>query len=236
MAAARVPDGLPCPVRINRSARARRLTLRLETSGDGAVLTVPARIRQAEIDDFLHRHRGWLAAAIARQPSVVHVRPGARIPVDGMLVTIRQSDTARGPAQLSGSDLWLTGRVAPGRQVAAFLRMRARDTLAPLARGYARQLGRQITRFAVRDTRSRWGSCSSSGALSFSWRLAMTPPAIQDYVAAHEAAHLVALNHSVRYWAVVARLMPDFETHRGWLRQHGRGLHAYRFDAEPAGL
>ncbi|MGR3434759.1 MAG: M48 family metallopeptidase, partial [Shimia sp.] len=81
----------------------------------------------------------------------------------------------------------------------------------------------------LRDTRSRWGSCSAAGGLNYSWRLVMAPPEVLDYVAAHEVAHLAQMNHSPRFWAEVAGLMPGYEAPRGWLRRHGADLHRYRF-------
>ncbi|MEO0763396.1 MAG: YgjP-like metallopeptidase domain-containing protein, partial [Pseudomonadota bacterium] len=107
----------------------------------------------------------------------------------------------------------------------------ARERMAPAIERYAAEAGRRCTALSFRDTRSRWGSCSSAGRISLSWRLAMAPPVVQDYVAAHEVAHLVEMNHSPRYWAVLARLMPDYEIHRRWLRREGRALHAYDFSA-----
>jgi len=85
---------------------------------------------------------------------------------------------------------------------------------------------------SFRDTRSRWGSCTAQGRLMFCWRLAMAPTVVQDYVAAHEAAHLVHMDHSRAYWGAVARIMPDYAHHRAWLRSHGAALHGYRFDSE----
>ena len=126
----------------------------------------------------------------------------------------------------------ISGSGPIGPRVAALLKVRARDRLQPAARAYARKLGRRINAISLRDTTSRWGSCSSRGNLSFSWRLAMAPVEVQDYVAAHEAAHLVEMNHSDRYWATLAGIMPEYELHRCWLKREGRGLHAYRFEAE----
>ena len=127
----------------------------------------------------------------------------------------------------------LGGSVAQSLPYEAFeplLKARARDALVPAARRYAELLGRQATSIALRDTRSRWGSCSAAGRLSFSWRLAMAPPEVLDYVAAHEAAHLTEMNHAPRYWAVVERIMPDYQRHRAWLKSEGRKLHDFRFD------
>ena len=223
-------DDPPCRVRLVRNARARRFTLRLESSGAGAVLTVPPGVPETESRRFLARHAGWLRTALARQPDEVVVGPGAALPVAGRRVTVVVRPGLRRPPVLEGDGLVLQGAGAEGPRIAAWLRLRARDALLPAARGHARRLGRQIEAIGLRDTRSRWGSCSSGGTLSFSWRLAMAPPEVLDYVAAHEAAHLVEMNHSERYWSVLARIMPDYARQRAWLRREGRRLHAYRFD------
>jgi predicted metal-dependent hydrolase len=223
-------DDPPCRVRLVRNTRARRFTLRLESAGAGAVLTVPPGVPDAESRRFLARHAGWLRNALARQPDEVIVSPGAELPVAGRPVVVELRKGPRRPPVLDGRALVLHGAGAEGARIAAWLRLRARDALMPAVRGHARRLGRQIGSIALRDTRSRWGSCSSTGTISFSWRLAMAPPEVLDYVAAHEAAHLVEMNHSDRYWTVLAGLVPDYARHRAWLKREGRGLHAYRFD------
>jgi len=119
---------------------------------------------------------------------------------------------------------------ATGARVQAFLKLRARDQLAAASDHYAQSLGRSYARLSLRDTRSRWGSCSSKGTLMYSWRLVMAPPAVLNYVAAHECAHLVEMNHSAAFWAIVAELMPDYATHRLWLRENGDRLHRVSFD------
>ena len=135
-----------------------------------------------------------------------------------------------GKLKLEGGRLLVSGppEGAPGR-ARAFLKDAARAALVPAAHGYAEQVGRRAARITLRDTRSRWGSCSSEGALSFSWRLAMAPPEVLDYVAAHEAAHLVEMNHGPRFWALVERLRPDWRESRDWLRRHGGDLHRVDF-------
>lgn len=220
----------PCRVRLVRHARARRFTLRLAAPGEGAVLTVPPGVPEAESRRFLARHAGWLRNALARQPRLVTVGPGAVLPVAGRPVRVDLCPGPRRAPVLEGDTLILAGAGGEGARIAAWLKLRARDALVPAVRGYAARLGRPVGRIALRDTRSRWGSCSSSGALSFSWRLAMAPSDVLDYVAAHEVAHLAEMNHSDRYWAVLEGLMPDYARHRAWLKNEGRGLHAYRFD------
>src|SRR5690606_33231416 len=159
----------PCRVRLVRNARARRFTLRLETAGAGAVLTIPPGVPEAESRRFLARHSGWLRAALARQPEAVLVRPGVRLPVGGRPVLVELRPGPRRAPVLEDGAVVLQGAGAEGARIAAWLRLRARDALLPAARGHARRLGRQIASIALRDTRSRWGSCSSTGTISFSW-------------------------------------------------------------------
>jgi predicted metal-dependent hydrolase len=226
-------DDPDIPVRLRVTAQARRFTLRLEPSGDGAVLTLPPGVPVAEARKFLMRQSGWLNRALERQPGRVVIGSGTRIPIAGIEVEILTIDGPRRVPRLEDGRLILSGAGAHGFQVGprvtAFLKTRARDALVPAARRYAEMLGREASAITLRDTRSRWGSCTAQGRLSFSWRLAMAPPEVLDYVAAHEAAHLVEMNHAPRYWAVVERILPDYQSHRVWLKSEGRKLHGYRF-------
>ncbi len=220
------------PVRLRVLRRARRLTLRVDPRGDGAVLTLPPGVRQAEAEAFLDRHADWLSRALARQPARTVVGPGARLPVAGIEAEVTLAPGRRRPPRLEGTQLVVPGPGAPGPRIAAWLKLRARDALVPAVRRYAGLLGREAAMVSLRDTRSRWGSCSSTGRLGFSWRLAMAPAEVLDYMAAHEVAHLVEMNHAPAFWALVERLMPDYRPHRAWLRNQGARLHAFRFEAE----
>lgn len=221
-------------VRLRVSARARRFTLRLEPSGEGAVLTLPPGVAIAQARMFLMRQSDWLARALARHPGRVVVGAGTRLPVAGAEVEITVVDGPRRAPRLADGRLIVSGPGAPGFQVgpriAAFLKARARDALVPAAERYAGMLGRRPAAVSLRDPRSRWGSCSARGRLSFSWRLAMAPPEVLDYVAAHEAAHLVEMSHATRYWEVVEQILPDYRRHRAWLKREGRKLHGFRFE------
>jgi hypothetical protein len=152
------------------------------------------------------------------------------LPVDGSPVEIARAPRPRARTQVKGGRLLIGAEATAGPAVATFLKARARARLGALAEGHAQALGKPVRGIGIRDTRSRWGSCSSAGRLNFSWRIAMAPPEVQAYLAAHEAAHLVEMNHSARFWALVARLMPDYERPRSWLKREGRGLHRYRFE------
>jgi predicted metal-dependent hydrolase len=228
-------DDPEVPVRMRTNVRARRFTLRLDPDGDGAVLTMPPGVPYSEARMFVLRQSDWLAGALARQPRRIVVDHGARIPIAGTDAEIACVDGPRRAPRLEDGRLILSGAgvcaFQPGPRVAAFLKARARDALVPAVQHYSGMLGRKAAAVTLRDTRSRWGSCSAAGRLSFSWRLAMAPPEVLDYVAAHEAAHLVEMNHAPRYWAVVARILPDYERHRNWLKREGRELHGFHFGA-----
>lgn len=217
-------------VRVCFNRRARRLTLRLATAGGGAVLTLPPGVPATEAENFVLRQSEWLRAAIGRQGLPVPVVAGALLPVDGLPRRVEVCSGQRRAPLLAEDRLVVSGVGRPAPRISAWLKDRARGRLAPLAAGLARQLGVSVTRIAFKDTRSRWGSCSSAGRINLSWRLAMAPLEVQDYVTAHEVAHLVEMNHGPRYWAVLERLMPGFEAPQAWLRANGAGLHRYRFD------
>jgi predicted metal-dependent hydrolase len=113
------------------------------------------------------------------------------------------------------------------RRVSDFLKREARHDLQRSAEAYADELGVKVKRLSIRDQSSRWGSCTSAGSLSFSWRLILAPPYVLDYLAAHEVAHLVEMNHSARFWRVVARVCGSVERAKVWLDTHGNDLHRY---------
>ena len=117
------------------------------------------------------------------------------------------------------------------RRTRVWLANEARVRLAKISDDYAAELGRSYTRLTIRDTRSRWGSCSASGGLMYSWRLVMAPAEVLRYVAAHEVAHLVEPNHSSAFWRKVEELKQDYRDNRRWLRANGNELHRYRFEA-----
>ena len=153
---------------------------------------------------------------------------GVFLPVEGRLLEIRPGQGRRveeenGGLRVPGSPAHVSARVR------AYLQTRARDRLTDASDRYAAQLGRCFARITLRDTRSRWGSCTRDGRLMYSWRLIMAPPDVLNYVAAHEVCHLVELNHSPAFWDLVGQLYPGFEVPRRWLKENGPSLHSYRF-------
>ncbi len=217
-------------MRLRRTAQARRFTLSVSRVDGRPQLTLPARATDAEAREFLAKQAHWLAAAIARVPPARVVQASRALPWRGGSVVLEAAGGPRRPPRIDGGRLIVSGapEEAPGKAM-AYLKLQAREALVLAARAYAERIGRTPTRVTLRDTRSRWGSCSSDGALSFSWRLIMAPPEVLDYVAAHEAAHLAEMNHGPRFWAIVERMSPDWRDHRDWLRRHGAALHRVDF-------
>ena len=161
-----------------------------------------------------------------------------RAPLRGVAHRIVHAPEARGVVWvepgLDGPRLCVAGeRPHVARRVIDFLKREARKDIEAAVRRHARAIGVEPKRIAVRDTVSRWGSCSSAGRLSFSWRLILAPPFVLDYLAAHEVAHLVHLNHSPKFWALLGRACPNTDRAEAWLKAHGASLH--RYGAEDAG-
>ena len=203
------------------------MILRVPRDGGDAVLTLPPWAGLTEGMAFAESRRDWLLQATARRPAPLRAEPGALLPVEGRARLLVEAATRT--ARLEGENLLLPRNRPAGPVVQAFLKHLAHDRLRPACDSYAAVLGRPVRAISLRDTRSRWGSCTSQGRLMFSWRLAMAPPGVLDYVAAHEVAHLAHMDHSPRFWAAVADLMPGYGAHRAWLRRHGGDLMAWKF-------
>ena len=208
-------------------AEATRFSLRVSSLDGIVTMTVPRGVPVDQAIDFARDRREWITRAQSRSRPSRKVAEGIQIPVEGQLHVVVLG--RRREPLLSEGRLTLPRR-APGRACAAFLKLLARDRLAEACDRHAHAAGVTYSTIVLRDPRSRWGSCSEAGRLMFSWRLAMAPPPVLDYVAAHEVAHLVHMDHSAAYWRVVEELMPGWRGRRLWLRESGADLHAYRFD------
>ena len=224
-----LPGPPPVDVILRRSARARRFSLRVSRVDGKVTLSLPLRARESEAMDFIRAQEGWLRNALAKMPQQAGIAIGARIPVEGQLLHLAPGSGRA--VRIDGESLLVPGDPAQvAKRVQAWLKVLARDRLVAATDHYAGLVGRKVARVTLRDTRSRWGSCTADGSLMYSWRLVMAPPAVLRYVAAHEVAHLIEMNHSPRFWAVVDRLYPGWQAQRDWLRRHGSSLHAQHFD------
>ncbi|KQB96848.1 zinc metalloprotease [Loktanella sp. 1ANDIMAR09] len=218
----------PIEVVLRRSIRAKRLSLRVSRLDGRVTLTLPRFAPEHEGIAFLRAKEPWLRGHLADMRPAMVARIGESVPVRGVAVPIVESAGKR--ARLLEDRIEVTAGARAAAQTRALLRYAARDALAQASDHYAQQVGKSYSRLSIRDTRSRWGSCSSTGALMYSWRLIMAPPAVLDYVAAHEVAHLVEMNHQPAFWSVVKQLCPDYDRQRQWLRDEGDKLHRIVFD------
>ncbi len=223
------------PYTIRRSGRARRA--RIQVSLDGVEVVVPRGLPLREVEPFVEEKRRWIERTLRRMREAEAERPRARL-VDG------------GEVGYLGEALSLEVRVQPGRTRAHVSRVGHRLKLAvghpgeegvrdALERWYRRQAREEVarrldaavaragvsySRLQIRGQRTRWASCSSTGAMSFNWRLLLAPAEILDYVIEHEVAHLEVHDHSPRFWKLLARRCPSYKVHEGWLKRHGQGL------------
>jgi predicted metal-dependent hydrolase len=221
-------DGHMLEVRVRLNPRARRMIVKVNPATGEVSVTAPTRRGLRAALDFARGEKDWIAGQLAKAPGPVALLPGSALPFRGIRHEIRAA--ARGPAPVWREDgvIWVRGHQAhAGRRVLDFLKVEARRLFEARAMHHAARLGMRPSRITVRDTASRWGSCSSARSLSFSWRLILAPDFVLDYVVAHEVAHLKEMNHSPRFWAEVKKLVSDIETPQAWLRLHGRELQRY---------
>lgn len=224
-------------VALKRVTGARRFTLRVRSATRDVVLTMPVRSSLVSAREFVERHTAWIGARLNRLPRPVPFETGAILPLRGVNHVILHRPDLRGNVWVD-TDVALNVEAehaisvsgeAPhlSRRVLDYLRREARRDLEAAVRKHTATIGVAARRVTVRDTVSRWGSCSASGGLNFSWRLILAPPFVLDYLAAHEVAHLVHLNHSPKFWALTRKLSPDTDRAEAWLKAHGASLHRF---------
>jgi predicted metal-dependent hydrolase len=224
-------DGQPVTISVRVNARARSYRLSLPHSR-GPVLTLPPHGKWSEAEAFLLRQHNWLAARIKRAPQAASFVDGGVVPLRGIDHRIIGTGKLRGRVELAEDDgemvLLVPGEAAhQARRLTDWLKDEALADLSERSAYHAGRLGVSVKTIKMRSQASRWGSCSSSGNINYNWRLVLAPPFVLDYVAAHEVAHLVEMNHSAAFWATVTRTLPEMEKGRAWLKAHGRQLMAH---------
>lgn len=220
---------------IRQNARATRITLRIEPGGRALKMTIPPGLRERDVADFLVRHQGWLEVKLSKFGDDNVLRAGGEILIRGIAHRIVHTGQLRGLTEVLEVDGLPVVRVSGmeqhlGRRLSTFLKKEARKDLAQYVETHAKAVGKPFRSLSMKDTRSRWGSCSWDGNLSFSWRIVMAPPMVIDYLAAHEVAHLREMNHGPEFWALCWDLCPQMEAAKKWLKRHGSQLHAIDFD------
>ena len=225
-------DGEVYRVALRRVATSRRFTLRVRAATRDVLLTMPTRSSLKLAREFAERHAAWIGVRLARLPLPVAFEPNATTPLRGVDHRIVHRSGARGVVWVEkgaqGPLICVAGeRPHVPRRVADFLKREARKDIEAAVQRHAKRLGLTPRRIVIRDTVSRWGSCSSTGGLNFSWRLILAPPFVLDYLAAHEVAHIRHMNHSPHYWKLLRRAFPETDRAEAWLRTHGANLHRF---------
>lgn len=221
------------PYRLRRSARARRLGLRIDRSGLSVTLPQRARVSHPEIEQLLHSHGGWIvdklgtwqARAAQHAEQRVRFEDGALLPLLGGQIRLRtqpHTEHRRTRLQQLGNELWISGPAARDTSrladaVTTWLKRQALHVFAERLTPWAERLGRQPRSLGLSSARTRWGSCARDGQIRLNWRLIQFAPELIDYVIVHELAHLVEMNHSPRFWAQLEALMPDYRPHKAAL-------------------
>ncbi|WP_428486155.1 M48 family metallopeptidase [Rhodopila sp.] len=227
---AALPESLTLPsgvarIEWRRSSRARRVSLRIDPAGGAVIVTLPTRAPHKAGMALLMSHVDWVADRLAALPAAVRFADGASVPIGGLPHRISHVVNGRGAAWIADGALHVAG--APeflSRRIRDFLHQEARRRLTEVTMAKASLVGVRPRRVTMKDTSSRWGSCAPDKSIALSWRLVMAPPFVQDYVVAHEVAHLRHMNHGRQFWALVEELTPHRHAAISWLKTEGTTL------------
>ncbi|HEX3432054.1 MAG TPA: SprT family zinc-dependent metalloprotease [Rhizomicrobium sp.] len=223
-------DGRPVAVTVRLNPRATRLIVKVHPSTGEVSVVAPSRRALDSAMEFARSESSWIARRLAHVPEPIDIEPGALIPFRGEVHLVHAA--AKGPSPVwidrGARAIRVSGQKEhASRRLLDFLKREARRVLDARVGEFSGMVGVQPKRITVRDTASRWGSCSTTRAISFSWRLILAPPFVLDYVVAHEVAHLKHMNHGTRFWSLVRYLVGDVEKPQAWLNKNGPLLHRY---------
>ena len=222
-------DGRAVEVTMRLNPRARRLIVKVHPSTGEVTVVAPSQRALDRALDFARGETHWIARQLARVPKTIQLVPGVHIPFLGVEQPVLMGESGKSPVwQDEDGTIRVSGRAEHvPRRLLDFLKREARMTLEARSSDFAARIGARPRRIAVRDTASRWGSCSVTKSISYSWRLIFAPPFVLDYVVAHEVAHLREMNHGPRFWRLVRSLVPDIDSPQAWLKKNGVALHRY---------
>ena len=223
-----IPD-IPKDLLIKRSKRAKRLSLKLDSGTGEIFVTLPIRTSLKRAEEFAREYKDWILERIASAAKPIPFVDGAEIPVMSDTFTIQHiPEKLRGLVTKDDNRLLVPGMTEHvSRRVHDFLKETARDEITKRGRDKAARIGKIVKRFRIADQKTRWGSCTSDGTLSFSWRLVLAPEYVLDYVVAHEVAHMEHMNHSKAFWALCNQLTDQPYKGKNWLKINGSELMRY---------
>ncbi len=217
------------PIKIIKSPRAKKLTLRIDAKEHMPVLSVPRYCPQKKAVAFVLAHKTWIDDSLSRLPQSKPFENGETISLFGNEIIITHAPERRLGAKLEGNRLLVSGEPEfLHRRVKDFIKKKAQSEFLKRSRKYAKKLGETINGVTIKDTKSRWGSCSTLQNINYSWRIALAPDFVINYLMAHEVSHLRHPDHSADFWACVEKLCPGSEKGERWLKEHGKDLYRYK--------
>ena len=216
------------PVKIRRNSQALRAILRVDPKTRGAIVTLPKYASNNDAFELVHRSSDWILKRLAKIPAQIKLGDGVKISLLGQDYIIYHDLASKVTAKKMGHEIIIGGRKEHlERRTRDWLKKQAKVEILPRAMGMAKIIDCKIGRLSIRDTKSRWGSCTSDGNMTFCWRLIMSPDWVLDYVVAHEVSHLLHMNHSASFWRTVDRFNVKVKEAKKWLSNNGAELHRY---------
>ncbi len=220
-------DGLEIQIALRPNSRARRLSLRYDAIAGQMRLSFPTRISITKLQSFVASHEDWILKQLQKHPDKQNLQHGDEIQILGQTYQIyHHADRLRGLTECIENEIHIYGEASQiNRKLTQYLKKQAKEEIQKRAHDKAAHINKKVGTVSIKDTRSRWGSCSSEGNLSFSWRLIMAPDDVFDYVIAHEVAHLQHMDHSSDFWALCDQLTPNMVMAKNWLKHHSQPLY-----------
>ena len=214
---------------LRKNSNSRRITLRISSLDGKITITGPSYLDFEEFRNFAESKKSWLKSKRGSFKPPIFVSEGIKIPILGTEIKVLSSRVQR-PKKI-GNSLYINKKHPVSNQVKNYLIEICRVHLNCICKEFAERIGSEFHKITLRDTRSRWGSCSTDANLMFSWRLVMAPEDILAYVAAHEVAHLKHMNHSKEFWETVEFLFGPYKKEKAWLKKNGPSLYRYKFES-----
>lgn len=216
------------PLKVIKAPRAKRLTLKVDSKERQAVLSIPPRCTQKQAISFVKMHQDWIIKGLKDLPQTQRFTSGQSISLFGKEILIQHAPEKRWGARIENDILYVSGGSEfTHRRVKDFIKKQAQANFLKLSQKQAAKIGCEVNDVVIKDTKSRWGSCSSLNNINYNWRLALAPKEVIDYIVAHEVSHLAHQDHSEDFWQCVATLCPKYEIGQTWLKQHGKELYIF---------
>lgn len=223
-----IQEAFDFPLKVTKSPRAKRLTLRIDSKERIPILSLPPRCTQKQAIKFVTEHQEWIIESLNNLPKSQKFTSGQNITLFGKNILICHAPEKRWGARIEQGVLYVSGESEfTHRRVKDFIKKEAQKIFLKLSQKLAAKINRKVNDVVIKDTKSRWGSCSSLNNINYNWRLALAPRYVIDYIVAHEVSHLAHQDHSAAFWQCVADLCPDYLSGQEWLKQHGKELYVF---------